>query len=112
MCRWTTYKAGSHITDLAGPDQLLECTTDELGNNVQRAHPDFTRNRLDEVLSLLRALSVIPVALDVLCSELTALTQDPDEPFRTFAAKVQGKVETCELTTTYSGKCTACDSPL
>ncbi len=108
--RWKTYKSGSHINDNVAPGQLLECTSKELGNIVLRAHPNFTSKPLDEVLPLLRSLAVVPVALGVLRSELTAMTQDPDEPFRTFAAKVQGKAETCELTTNYTGTCTHCNT--
>ena len=50
---------------------------------------------------------MVPVALGVLRAELSAMTQDPDHPFRNFAATVQGKAETCEFTTEYSGTCTA-----
>jgi len=38
------------------------------------------------------------------------LRQDPDEPFRTFAARVQGKAETCEFKTAFNGVCTGCNA--
>ena len=109
--RWAMYKAGSNISDNDAPGQLLECTSEDLGNIVLRAHPNFTSKPLDEVITLLRSLAVVPIALGVLRSELSAMVQDPDEPFRTFAARVQGKAETCEFTTSFSGACAECSTP-
>ena len=56
-------------------------------------------------------MAVVPVALGVLRLELSGMKQDPEEPFRTFAARVQGKAETCEFRTIYNGSCTGCNSP-
>ena len=39
------------------------------------------------------------------------MIQQSDEPFRTFAARVQGKAETCEFKTTYNGTCSGCQAP-
>lgn len=61
-------------------------------------------------MKTLKALAVIPVALGVVRSELMAMQQDPEEPFRTFAARVQGKAETCEFHTKYNGVCDHCNS--
>ena len=108
--RWQTYKSGSGITDATATGQLLECTSPELGNIVLRAHPEFTSKGIADALPLLRSLSVVPVALGVLRSELSALVQDPGESFRTFAARAQGKAETCEFTTTYTGTCAGCNA--
>ena len=53
----------------------------------------------------MRELAVIPVAIGVRRAELMDIRQSPDEPFRTFAAKVQGKAETCAFTTTATCSC-------
>ena len=108
--RWDTFCAGSCITAAAAPGQLLECTSEQLGNIVLRADPSFTSHSLDDALKVLKSLAVVPVALGVLRSQLAALRQNPDEPFRTFAASVQGKAETCEFRTRYSGICANCKS--
>lgn len=47
----------------------------------------------------MRSLAVIPVATGVLRTELLQLKQERDEPFRSFAARVRGKAETCEFLT-------------
>ena len=108
--RWETFRIGSSIPPGGASSQLLECATEQLGNVVLRAHPSFTTMSLENALEALMSLAVIPVALGVLRAELAALKQDPDEPFRTFAARVQGKAETCEFKTTFSTKCPACQA--
>ena len=92
--RWSTYCTGSGITDDDAPSQILECTTEELGDIILRAHPEFTNQPIADALRLLKSLAVVPVALGVLRSQLSKMIQGPDESFRTYAARVQGKAET------------------
>ena len=106
--RWSTYRTGSNITDDMATMQLLECCTDELRDIVLRAHPSFSTKPIADALTLLKAIAVVPVALGVLRSELTSMYQGADEKFRTFAARVQGKAETCEFITPYEGTCGHC----
>jgi len=108
--RWSTYRTGSGITDATAPSQLLECTTEELGDIILRAHPDFTDQPIVDALRLLKSLAVVPVALGVLRSQLSKMVQGPDESFRTYTARVQGKAETCEFRTTYNGRCANCNT--
>ena len=108
--RWQTYRTGSQIPDAVASGQLFECTKEQLGNIVLRAKPNFTTLALDEALETLKKLAVIPVALGVVRSELLAMHQGPDEPFRTFAARVQGKAKTCEFKTLYDGSCSNCNT--
>ena len=112
--RWETFKVGSNITPASASTQLLECADDTLGDIVLRAYPDFTSKPIDQALLILKSIAVVPVALGVLRSELNSMMQDPDEPFRTFAAKVQGKAETCEFRTKFSCKCSVatCAAPI
>ncbi len=107
--RWGYYRTGCSIRDADASTQLLECATEDLGDVVLRAHPKFTEKPIDDALKMLKSLSVIPVALGVLRSQLRATRQSPDEPFRTFAARVTGKAETCEFLTPYKGQCTHCN---
>jgi len=108
--RWDTYRVGSGITDNIAPGQLLECASEQLKNILLRADPAFTSRPLADALKTIKSIAVIPVALGVLRSELAALRQDPDEPFRTFAARVQSKSETCEFRTTYNDVCGNCQT--
>ena len=106
--RWDTFRIGSRISNDVAPGQLLECTSEQLGNIVLRAYPSFTSSLLPDALKILKAIAVVPVALGVLRSDLLAMRQDPDEPFRTFSARVQGKAETCEFRTSFTGTCGNC----
>ena len=108
--RWDTFQIGSGIQDATAPGQLLECASEQLGNVVLRAHPNFTTKNLHEAIATLKSIAVIPVALGVLRSDLASMQQHGDEPFRTFAARVQGKAETCEFKTTYDGTCMHCNN--
>lgn len=110
--RWDTFRIGTAITDQAAPSQLLECADEKLGNIVLRAHPNFTTKTLVDALATLKSIAVIPVALGVLRSELAAMRQDPDESFRTYAARVQGKAETCEFKTAYHTNCSNCNNAI
>ena len=106
--RFETFRIGSSISDASASGQLLECASEQLANVVLRAHPEFTRMPLATALPAIKALAVIPVDIGVLRADLAAMTQDPDETFRTFAARVQGKAETCEFKTVYNTKCPTC----
>lgn len=108
--RWQIYRVGSDIDAAAASTQLLECAHDQLTNVILRADPDFTTRSLDAALGIFKSLAVVPVALGVIRSELSGMRQDPEEPFRTFAAHVQGKAEACDFKTVFNGKCSHCDT--
>lgn len=106
--RWETFRIGSGINAAVASSQLFTCTEEKLGNIILHAHPNFTSMSLNDSLSILKSTSVIPLALGAVRSDLAAMRQDPDEPFRTFAARVQGKAETWEFKTTYNVTSTEC----
>ena len=103
--RWEAFKIGSGINDDTAPMQLFQCASDALGDLVLKAHPNIQTESIDIVKKTMRDLAVIPVAIGVRRAELMELRQSPDEQFRTFAARVQGKAETCVFTTTAKCQC-------
>jgi hypothetical protein len=58
-----------------------------------------------DVLKAMRSLAVIPVATGVLHAKLEQMRQGADEVFRTFAAKVRGKAETCSFKVRVTCEC-------
>jgi len=58
-----------------------------------------------DILSIIKRLAVIPVAISVQRSELLNLTQCDSETVRSFFARIRGKAITCN----YSLACVACD---
>ena len=57
------------------------------------------------VAKLIESIAVIKVAIGVRRAELMNLHQYHDEPFRTFANRVQSKAETCNFTTVSECDC-------
>ena len=97
--RWELFRSGSAIDDTSAPAQLFQCAGDELSDSVLKADPQAASYTLAQLMDTMRSLAVIPVAKGVSRTELFQLRQEHDEPFRTFAARVRGKAETCAFTT-------------
>ena len=103
--RWDVYREGSGIDDDSAGAQLFECADDVLGNALLKMDPSITRRPIAEVIRKMKALAVVPVAIGVIRAELLELKQHRDEPFRSFAARVQGKGETCDFFTSVLCEC-------
>ena len=99
--RWEVFRSGSDIDGTSAPSQLFQCAGTALGNSPLKANPHVTSQPLENLLSVMRSLAVIPVATCVLRTELLQYRQERDEAFRAFSARVRSKAETCS----YSAKC-------
>jgi len=95
--RWEVFRAGSGIDAASSPAQLFQCAGGALGDRRLKSDPDAASRTLPELLQAMRALAVIPVAVSVLRTELLQLNQGRGEQFRSFAARVRGKAETCSF---------------
>ena len=100
--RWDVFVAGTGIDPTNSSQQLFQCASEELGNSLLKTNPQITFKPVKDVMNALKSLAVVAVATGVLRTELLHMSQDRDEPFRSFAARVRGKAETC----TYSTTCT------
>ena len=67
---------------------------------------NITAKSTNDVLELMKSLTVIPVAIGVLRAKLLGMKQKRDEPLRTFSLLVRGKAETCEFFT--NSDCESC----
>ena len=103
--RWEAFRVGSGITEDTAPMQLFQCASETLGDLLLKAHPNIQAESMEVVKKTMRELAVIPVAIGVRRAELIEMRQSPDEQFRTFAARVQGKAETCAFATTAKCEC-------
>ena len=93
--RWHVFKAGSGIDDTSAPSQLFQCASKELGDNLLKSDADVASRPLTDLLTSMRRLAVIPIATGVLRTDLMQMCQRRDEAFRSFAARVRGKADTC-----------------
>ena len=96
--RWQMFREGSGINEASATAQLFQCTSQSLGDSLLKSDAEIVSKPLQELLSAMRRLAVIPVATDVLRSDLMQICQRRDEPFRAFAARVRGKADTCAFT--------------
>ena len=99
--RWNVFRTGSGINEGTAAAQLFQCAGPQLGDHILKANPNAATDHPEQLFKTMRFLAVIPVAARVLQTELLQLRQERDEPFRSFAARVRGKAETCE----FSSKC-------
>ena len=95
ICRWRLFKEGSGISDESAPSQLFQCTSTEFGDNLLK----FATRPIEKLIESMRRLVVIPIVTGVLRTELTQMCQMRDESFRSFAARVREKADTCAFST-------------
>ena len=103
--RWEIFRTGSSISTNAAPLQLFECGSARLCDMVLKVDPEIATRDLATVRATMHRLAVVPVAISVMRAELLQLRQAPDEPFRSFTARVQGKAETCSFATSFTCTC-------
>ncbi len=105
-CWWNAFVVGSGIDPHTSSAQLLQCAGNALGDVLLKSDPDIVSKPTLDVMAVVKELAVVAVATGVTHAELVQLKQKRDESFRSFAARVHGKVETCQ----YKTKCT-CTPP-
>ena len=103
--RWQTFRRGSQISDNEAAAQLFECASHDLSELALKLDQELTTKSVEEVMSALHSLAVIPIAKGVTRAELMRMEQNGDEAFRTFAARVKGKAETCGFNFNVKCKC-------
>ena len=104
--RWKQFRTGVQICAEEESLQLFQCATEALGNLLLKADPFITDRNVEEVMSVLESFAVIRVSKGVQRADLMKLNQSSNEAIRTYAARVQGKAQTCGFIAT--GKC-ACE---
>ena len=97
--RWDVFVNGSGFDPAASSSQLFQCASEELGNSLLKADPSITSKPTADLMKAMKTLAVVAVATGVIRAELVQMKQDRGETFRTFAARVRGKAETCSYTT-------------
>ena len=97
-CRWQMFRQGSGINKALATAQLFQCASQSLRDSLLKSNAEIVSKPLQELLSAMRRLAVIPVATGVLRSNLMQMLPLRDEPFRAFAARVRGKADTCAFT--------------
>ena len=105
VVRWNQFRIGSCISNESASLQLFHCASEELGTLVLQTNPHITNESENQVMLIMESFAVIRVSKGAQRAELMKLTQGGDEAIRTFAARAQGKAQTCGFKTTGKCKC-------
>ena len=98
QARWKMFKEGTAIKSTEVCQQLFEWCGEELDNDLLRNNnSDTIMNSETDLLSMIKRLAVIPVAISVRRSQLLNLTQCDSETVRSFFARIRGKTITCNF---------------
>ena len=94
---WSMFVMANGVSTADQPVQLFACCDPDLRAKVTATDDNIPSSNIDEMLKLLRSLSVVPVAINVQRSELLRMQQQPGEAIRTFFSRVRGKAITCRF---------------
>ena len=95
--RWNVFKTGSGNISA----EFFQCASEDLGDSLLKVDSAITNKPIDVLMATMKALAVVPVAVGVLRSEVLDMCQKRDQNFRSFAAMVCGKAETCAFVTEF-----------
>ena len=98
LIQWDIYVDGTGLQDGEKAKQLIHCCGQDLLELVLKVEPAIANKSVEDILSIVKKLAVIPVAMGVRRSELLALKQGRGEQARIFASTIQGKAATCSFT--------------
>lgn len=107
--RWKEYRDGTKLKGADVVSQLLECCSEQLRKDLTRAAGGSLLTKTEKVV--LKAIETLAVRREnVMVARVTLhnMTQDRDEPVRSFAARIKGQAATCQYVTNCPSEgCTA-----
>ena len=96
------FKRSTVLTPEKTVQHLFQCCDEDLGDAILKGHPAAVTSTEAALLTTIKELAVIPVAICVRRAELLTTKQGHGENARAFYAKVKGKVATCSYSITCS----------
>ena len=88
---WESFKNTTELPEDSVNRYMLSCCEEELRSSVLRAEPRIVEKNEQDVLTAIKKLAVVSVAICTLQSEVIQMRQEHTEPVRHFAARVRGK---------------------
>lgn len=74
LARWEMFKRGTRLMPGETVQHLFQCCEEELCNDILQSHPDSTRGDENNLLSPIKRLAKIPVAVNVRRSDLLSIS--------------------------------------
>ena len=97
--KWERFRHGSGITDATANTQLLHCFTDRLLATAKRSLHNLERLSVEDALTQVKKIAVLPVALGVRQTHALETKQDENERFRMFVGRIRERVVDCSFET-------------
>ena len=95
--KWTLFKNGTDIPPNQLTTQLWQCCDKQLEDDVFKDMTDISTCTEDQLLQVIKQLSVITVSTCVRQKELLSMKQDHGQPVRSYSAQTKGKAQTCSF---------------
>ncbi|XP_057308892.1 uncharacterized protein LOC130647152 [Hydractinia symbiolongicarpus] len=97
LTRWIEYKTATKITGRDAVLQLLECCDEQLRRDLTRSTTGMLAEKSkDVILASMKSLAVREENVMVARVALNNMNQDPDEPIRSFGARLKGQAGVCK----------------
>lgn len=97
LTRWIEYKTATKITGRDAVLQLLECCDEQLRRDLTRSTTGMLAEKSEDViLASMKSLAVREENVMVARDALNNMNQDPDEPIRSFGARLKGQAGVCK----------------
>ena len=94
---WDIFVRANDVDDADQTVQLYSCCDLALKSKITAVHHDVLNQPVQQLLALLKTITVIPVAVTIKRNELLQMNQDAGETIRTFLSRVKAKAVTCRF---------------
>ena len=101
--RWDLFKSGTALHPSQVTPQLIACCETELESALFRDDPQVASKSADIVLTSIKRLAVIGVALSARHAATLKTCQEPGEPIHNYVSRLRGKAHVCNFTS--KGSC-------
>ena len=96
--RWSLFKTGTGLSNSEKVHHLFECCDQDLGEAVLKSSPTAIHGTEENLLSVMKRLAVIPIAISIRRSDLLSCNQDHGEAGRAYHSRLMGKAAVCSYT--------------
>ena len=93
---WKTFKRIVSIPETELADQLLQCCDRPLSRLLLKENPDIVEEGEKALLTAMKRMAVLQVAVSVRRAKLLATTQEHSQSFREYYANIRSSASTCE----------------
>ena len=94
--QWELFCKGTSLGPSQTSAQLLACCEATLHNTLFREDPRIADKKTDDILSAMKRLAVLQVALCARRAAMLSTKQDPAENVRQYALRVRGLTNVCQ----------------